>query len=112
MTPEERMAHDCWINRYGKVIHYKPTERDKNDDGEIDVDWIVSFHTAIARQCFPNVYHGNAEKTCEDLGWIKVVCPLSKVPISSKYPTQSQINALYDMGYNYMSANGKKVVIR
>jgi len=45
LSPEERLEHDFWIDRRGKIIRYKPEE------GE-DIENIVSFHTAVARQHF------------------------------------------------------------
>ena len=75
-----------WIDTYGKIYKYT---------GDLSV-YIVSFHSEIANELFPDV--PNPGRYIEKLGWILVGSTVYSSPIITKKPTQSQINVLDQLG--------------
>jgi len=99
-TPQERILTEYWICRRGRIVRYKLKQND-------DIEDIVSFHNAIARQHFPN--SKNPEKSAEVAGWVKVVNRLFKHPSIERVPTQSQLNTLFGLGWREYVINDKFV---
>ncbi len=78
----EKVETEIWIDRNGKI--HKWVDGDDPD--------IVSLHHEIAHKMFPKLEY--PVEYLMKLGWVRV----SSIGgfISSKEPTQSQINALFD----------------
>lgn len=75
-----------WVDTYGKIYKYT---------GDLSIN-IVSFHSEIANELFPNI--PNPSRYIENIGWILVGSTVYDCPIISKSPTQSQINTLDRLG--------------
>ena len=78
----KRIKEQYFIDREGKKIIYQ---------GDLTEE-IISMHSQIARQCFPEI--NNPLDYIMKLGWIEIGSTVYTVPIIHRKPTEKQIKTL------------------
>ena len=86
---EQRVADEYYIKSNGNIVKFSYDLMAMDDEP-------ISIHLEIAEQCFPDIYEADdyVQKT---LGWIVIGSSCYHHPICYKYPTQKQIDKLFDM---------------
>ena len=87
-TSEELINTQYFIDPDGIVHKYK---------GNRDATEIISLHHEIADMLFGHLKINDCVTYMMDLGWILVGSSCYSCPIIHKYPSQAQINTLYDL---------------
>lgn len=102
----ERIENEFLVDRYGK-IHKVTAYLSEHEKYEDEPHKICSFHARIAQCLFPNSI--NASETIRKLGWIIIGQLGNKLPYCEKYPTQSQLNTMFDLGYKLIHSDSYKL---
>jgi hypothetical protein len=91
-----------WIDPDGKIQKWDKTWRNLGD--------YSSVHYAIARRMLPKVkFPKSPDDVLLTLGWI-IIGSASGGNLIRKYPTQAQINTLYDLGKKRLSILDDRVI--
>jgi hypothetical protein len=97
---KKRQENEFYITPQGKIVKWWGSLE------ELD-EW-ASTHSLIASKLLPQIKDGRAGDALHKMGWISYGSPVYGIRISCE-PTQSQINILFDLGYNQITDDvGKK----
>ncbi len=95
LEADHRIRNEFWVAPDGNVLYYRPED---GDTSELIAVSIMSLHRCIAHQRFPFVPHPDDYMTQQ--GYISVQVDASyRHPMCVGYPTQAQINTMWDYGY-------------
>ena len=99
-TLENRINNQYFIDPYGEVIKYKPTEE------KIENKDICSIHCNLAKQILiemsgnSNYSPFSSEKSLLlRMGYVIVGSLGNELPFCTREPTQAQIDKLFELGY-------------
>lgn len=95
LEAERRIRNEFWVAPDGNVLYYWPED---GDTSELIAVSIMSLHRCIAQQRFP--FAPRPDDYMTQQGYISVQVDASyRHPMCVGYPTQAQINTMWDYGY-------------